>query len=749
MPDNECEVDTTMVLGNVEDEEAVSDEDSGDSTPLVDEPEGSLSPDHRSRSAYYDYVSEKLMSNAESKMLYQRHQMESTQNDTDMTGGLNRARTFSSIRDVGHGSLNRSVSNASQTSGKSYGLKQKNRISTMPAAVEKLQGPSADGSTPVDIAATDGHTSHTEGQEQYGEEPDPNEGVGYALAGSDIAPELRDICTRIKRVLETRRRYMELSLQRAEDDPRQKPEWKIYPPPEPVWDDENNRPIHPPDADSLENSKVSSLDEPPRSPSKKRRKAGHDIGQDFNMSELLPLPGVDEQTYFKLDQTSVYQVYDSPESMDSDQPIARVPSLRRYYKDLVSFEDWAADGPSKSYAYRQLDILEGKYNLYKLEHDYQETVDCKTVPHRDFYNVRKVDTHVHHSACMNQKHLLRYIKSKMKKSPDEIVMHRDGTTLTLREVFESINLTAYDLSIDTLDMHAHTDSFHRFDKFNLKYNPIGESRLREIFLKTDNYTKGKFLAEVTREVISDLESSKYQYVEWRVSIYGKALDEWDKLARWVVNNRLFSHNVRWLVQIPRLYLPWKENKTLENFEQLLINIFQPLFEATQNPTSHPELHVFLPRVIGFDTVDDESKQERRFYRKYPTAKEWDTLQNPPYTHWIYYLFANMASLNIWRKRRGFNTFVLRPHCGEAGDPDHLAAAVLCCHSISHGITLRKMPCYQYIFYLDQIGIAMSPLSNNALFLTYERNPSQDTSIAVSMSHYRPMTRCSSPSLESL
>lgn len=26
------------------------------------------------------------------------------------------------------------------------------------------------------------------------------------------------------------------------------------------------------------------------------------------------------------------------------------------------------------------------------------------------------------------------------------------------------------------------------------------------------------------------------------------------------------------------------------------------------------------------------------------------------------------------------------------------------------------------YYLDQIGIAMSPLSNNALFLTYERNP---------------------------
>jgi hypothetical protein len=34
----------------------------------------------------------------------------------------------------------------------------------------------------------------------------------------------------------------------------------------------------------------------------------------------------------------------------------------------------------------------------------------------DFYNVRKVDTHVHHSSSMNQKHLLRFIKAKMKRN---------------------------------------------------------------------------------------------------------------------------------------------------------------------------------------------------------------------------------------------------------------------------------------------------------------------------------------------
>jgi hypothetical protein len=65
---------------------------------------------------------------------------------------------------------------------------------------------------------------------------------------------------------------------------------------------------------------------------------------------------------------------------------------------------------------------------------------------------------------MNQKHMLRFIKSKMKRWPDEVVIYRDGKYLTLRQVFESLNLTAYDLSIDTLDMHAHQDSFHRFDK---------------------------------------------------------------------------------------------------------------------------------------------------------------------------------------------------------------------------------------------------------------------------------------------
>lgn len=100
------------------------------------------------------------------------------------------------------------------------------------------------------------------------------------------------------------------------------------------------------------------------------------------------------------------------------------------------------------------------------------------------------------------------------------------------------------------------------------------------------------------------------------------------------------------------------------------------------------------------------------------------------------------------RKRGFHTFVLRPHCGEAGPIHHLVSGFMVSENISHGLLLRKVsgagglsrgvlvhpwappspccapqaPVLQYLYYLAQIGIAMSPLSNNSLFLSYHRNP---------------------------
>ncbi|KAG5341099.1 hypothetical protein C0989_011691 [Termitomyces sp. Mn162] len=510
------------------------------------------------------------------------------------------------------------------------------------------------------------------------EPPAPSEiPASEANSNSEFSPLFQSF----QRCLNLRDKYMAKSLQRLGDNPKdydghqpiidkdlghvplpQFEKWEIYPPPPPPhwhWTD----PKKGPSIDGASDTKPT----------------------EFRFEDCH-IPGPHPWT-FNVDEKGVFQVYDDKptiQSVEEKKPAFDIPSIREYFVDLDYILGVIADGPTKSFAFRRLKYLASKFEMYALLNESQEIADMKRVPHRDFYNVRKVDTHVHHSSSMNQKHLLRFIKSKMKHSPNDVVIFRDGAYLTLEQVFQSLNLTAYDLSIDTLDMHAHTDAFHRFDKFNLKYNPLGESRLREIFLKTDNLIEGRYLAELTRQVMIDLEQSKYQNCEWRISIYGRSADEWDKLARWVINNKLYSHNVRWLIQVPRLYDVYKANGSIDTFEDIVVNVFRPLFEVTKDPTSHPELHVFLQRVIGFDTVDDESKVERRIYKKYPYPRLWNTQQSPPYS---------------------------------------------------------KVPALQYLFYLKQIGIAMSPLSNNALFLTYERNPLPDffkTGLNVSLSTDDPL-----------
>ncbi|XP_058497831.1 AMP deaminase 2 isoform X1 [Solea solea] len=399
------------------------------------------------------------------------------------------------------------------------------------------------------------------------------------------------------------------------------------------------------------------------------------------------------------------------------------PDLHEYIADMNVMMALIINGPVKSFCYRRLQYLSSKFQMHILLNEMKELAAQKKVPHRDFYNIRKVDTHIHASSCMNQKHLLRFIKRAMKKYPKEIVHVERGKGQTLMEVFESMNLTAFDLSVDTLDMHADRNTFHRFDKFNAKYNPIGESILREIFIKTDNYIEGKYFGHIVKEVMADLEESKYQNVELRLSIYGRSRDEWDKLATWAVTHQVYSNNVRWLIQVPRLFDVYHTKNQLCNFQEMLENIFMPLFEVTVNPGSHPHLHLFLQHVVGFDSVDDESKPEQHIFNlDSPLPVNWREEDNPPYSYYLYYMYANMSVLNHLRRQRGFNTFVLRPHCGEAGPIHHLVSGFMLSESISHGLLLRKAPVLQYLYYLAQIGIAMSPLSNNSLFLSYHRNP---------------------------
>lgn len=270
---------------------------------------------------------------------------------------------------------------------------------------------------------------------------------------------------------------------------------------------------------------------------------------------------------------------------------------------------------------------------------------------------------------MTQKHLLQFIKKKYNENSNEIVtITSDNRQLTLHDVFNELNLTANDLSIDSLDMFANNNTtFQRFDIFNLKYNPAGQSVLREIFLKVDNYMNGKYLGEITKELMNDLHETKYTLVEWRLSIYGKKISEWKTLSNWFYRYHLAHSNVRWMIQIPRLYAIYKNaNNGIQSFAELLYNIFNPLFEVSLNPSSDIELHCFLQTIVAFDSVDDESRPEPDLTDKLPTPDKWTYDTNPPYAYYMYYMHVNIVMLNKVRAERGLNTFQFRPHCGEAG-----------------------------------------------------------------------------------
>ena len=64
-------------------------------------------------------------------------------------------------------------------------------------------------------------------------------------------------------------------------------------------------------------------------------------------------------------------------------------------------------------------------------------------------------------------------------------------------------------------------------------------------------------------------------------------------------------------------------------QDLLRNLFSPLFEVTLHPESNRPLHTFLDALVGFDSVDDESVPEA-YHPAYPTPDAWTHGENPPY-----------------------------------------------------------------------------------------------------------------------
>jgi AMP deaminase len=52
-------------------------------------------------------------------------------------------------------------------------------------------------------------------------------------------------------------------------------------------------------------------------------------------------------------------------------------------------------------------------------------------------------------------------------------------------------------------------------------------------MKRNNLIDGRYLAELTKEMMNRAAGLNEQYFEWRVSIYGNKKGEWTGFAKWI------------------------------------------------------------------------------------------------------------------------------------------------------------------------------------------------------------------------
>jgi len=60
--------------------------------------------------------------------------------------------------------------------------------------------------------------------------------------------------------------------------------------------------------------------------------------------------------------------------------------------------------------------------------------------------------------------------------------------------------------------------------------------------------------------------------------------------------------------------------------------------------------ILIVQLTGFDSVDDESKHsDHMFSNNSPKPESWTTDDNPPYSYYLFHMYANIMVLNNLRK----------------------------------------------------------------------------------------------------
>ncbi|KAH8080393.1 adenosine-phosphate deaminase [Aureococcus anophagefferens] len=327
-------------------------------------------------------------------------------------------------------------------------------------------------------------------------------------------------------------------------------------------------------------------------------------------------------------------------------------------------------------------MLEKRYDMYDLEHQYREHEDqakCNT----DFHSVAKADTHIHASAMMTAVQLDQFMRRIYERDRDRPL---DDKGKTVGSAMRGAGFqTKGEHNAESLNVQASYRMFGNFKNFNAAFTPLGSRELKSLFMGYEAL-EGEYLAAMVDEMPGVLIA----------------------------------------IQLPRVYPVWRRMGAVTSFGGMLRNFWGPLFEAALSDEDD-DVKWLLDKIRVIDTVDDESIEDHPDLAGLCGADDWTSEKNPPYGYYAYYMHENVARLNALLRARKLRSSPLtfKPHAGEAGPADHLATAFLFSDGVSHGINLetqQEAVALQYLYYAAQVPIGVSPISNSVLFLKYAQNP---------------------------
>ncbi|KPA75469.1 putative Adenosine monophosphate deaminase [Leptomonas pyrrhocoris] len=413
-----------------------------------------------------------------------------------------------------------------------------------------------------------------------------------------------------------------------------------------------------------------------------------------------------------------------------------VHQIPRLPQDMFHYEDFCRHVQEirllidhirvREFALRRLQLLEHRFNLHAAVNHSLELGSTaeRASQNRDFYQSTKVDNNIRMETGMTARQLLAFIVDKATHNGDDIVSHPKGKEpQTLRQLLSELHISPGSLTVDDLNIQAGATS----SDGGAPHNPFSaegsQDELLTLLLKTDNQMNGRYFAELTKRTFEELSRDQHTFTESRLPVYGASAGEWGLLSHWFDTHGMSSSHNQWVVQVPRIYSSLRKAGRVASFAEYLEHIFEPLWRISLHPNSDPRLFHFVNHIAAFDCVEDERQPDMPLHRATRAPHEWTSEEEPPYNYYLYHLYANLRSLNRFRQRRRFSVFAFRPSCGEAGSVDHLIGGFLLAQNINYGVRLADSMPLQYLYYLAQIGVTLSPLSNNTkLELNYLNNP---------------------------